>query len=368
MLYIGLMSGTSADGIDGALVDLADNGFQILATHSQDYSPGIQDAIEDAIRRYRDIDAEKIRHLHEALGADFARAGAALAERAAPGETIAAIGSHGQTVYHGPDDSPPRSVQLGDAQIIADRSGIPTVADFRHADLAAGGQGAPLAPAFHNAMFRATGVDRVIVNIGGIANITRLPGRRDAPVLGFDTGPGNTVMDQWCRLQTGQAYDRDGAWARSGRVPEALVEALLADPWFDLAPPKSTGREYFHLDWMKRRYPDWQTLPAADVQAALLETTARSICRAAWPHGSGAGELYVCGGGARNPALMARLTALAPGVVSSTETLGVAPEWVEACAFAWLAYRRLHERPGNLPSVTGARRAVLLGRIHQPAD
>lgn len=367
MLYIGLMSGTSADGIDAALVDLTDSGFRILATRSIHYSSGIRETIESVIRLYPDVDRERIRELDEALGGDFARAGAELARETEPDESITAIGSHGQTVYHGPGDVPPVTVQLANPQIIADRTGLATVADFRRNDLAAGGQGAPLAPAFHKAMFRDAGVDRLIVNIGGIANLTSLPARRDRPVLGFDTGPGNTLMDQWCRLHTGQEYDDGGRWAARGQADERFVQALLDDPYFGLAPPKSTGREYFHLAWIKERFPGWRDADPADIQAGLLEVTARSIARAAAEVGDrGATELYVCGGGARNEILMSRLKDLVAGSVATTDVLGLPPEWVEACAFAWLAHRRIHERPGNLPSVTGADREVLLGEIYTP--
>jgi len=368
MLYIGLMSGTSADGIDGVLVDLTDNGFRIHAARSLDYSPGIRETIESVIRLYPGVNETEYAELHRALGMDFARAAAALAGEAGPEESVFAIGSHGQTVYHGPGDDPPRSVQLGDPQVIADRTRLTTVADFRSNDLRAGGQGAPLAPAFHNAMFRDFDGDRLVVNIGGIANITCLPAGRDHPVLGFDTGPGNTLMDQWCRLQTGKAYDAEGEWASQGRTDEHFVQALLADPYFAAPPPKSTGRECFHLDWMKARFPDWRDARPVDVQAGLLEVTARSIAQAAATCSEGHQELYVCGGGARNTALMKRLEEITGGRVTTTGALGLPPEWVEACAFAWLAHRRLHERPGNLPSVTGASREVLLGEVYTPTE
>lgn len=366
MLYIGLMSGTSADGIDGALVDLTDHGFRILATRSVDYSPGIQEAIESVIRLYPDVSDEEIHQLDKALGEDFARVAADLAGEADTDQAIAAIGSHGQTVYHGPGEDPPRSLQLADPELIVTRTGLTVVADFRSNDLRAGGQGAPLAPAFHNAMFRDADANRIVVNIGGIANLTSLPAQRDKPVLGFDTGPGNTLMDQWCRLHTGRAFDAGGQWAAQGRVHEVLVAALLSDPYFAAAAPKSTGREYFHLDWVKERYPAWREVPAADLQASLLEVTARSIARAATGAGGDDAEIYICGGGARNDALMARLDALVRGGIATTDALGLPAEWVEACAFAWLAHRRIHERPGNLPSVTGASREVLLGEIYVP--
>lgn len=368
MLYIGLMSGTSADGMDGALVDVTDNGFRLLATRSRHHSPAVKSSIESIIRLYPHVENQEIVWLDETLGTDFAGLAAELIEAAGPETELTAIGSHGQTIYHGPYDHPPVTVQLGNPQRIADLTGVTTVGDFRTNDLRAGGQGAPLAPGFHNAMFRRNGANRMVVNVGGIANVTSLPADPAAPVLGFDTGPGNTLMDQWCRAHTGNPYDAGGQWASGGRSPERFVAALLADPYFAAPPPKSTGREYFHLDWMKRRYPAWQDEEPADIQAGLLEVTARSIVQAIdFVRGADACETYICGGGARNTALMARLAELSGGPLATTEALGLSPEWVEACAFAWLAHRRVNGRPGNLPSVTGASKEVLLGEIHAPA-
>lgn len=367
MLYIGLMSGTSADGIDGALLEITDSDFRILATHSGAFSPGIQAAIESVVRDYPDVDRNELNRLDAALGADFARVAEALRRQAGPGAVIQAIGSHGQTVYHGPGDEPPVSIQIADPQTIADRTGLTTVGQFRLNDMRAGGQGAPLAPAFHDAMFRDAGAERLVANIGGIANITVLPAEPGAPVLGFDTGPGNTLMDGWCRASTGRAFDDAGEWAATGQADEAFVEALLADPYFALPAPKSTGREYFHLDWMKARWPAWREADPADIQAGLLEVSVRSICEAAARASAGGPcEMFVCGGGAYNAALMQRLVGRAPGRVATTAALGLPPEWVEACAFAWLAHRRLRELPGNLPSVTGAAREVMLGDVFTP--
>jgi len=374
VLYIGLMSGTSADGIDGVLVDLTDDpGSQrpnILATCSVDYSPGIKEEIEAAIRLYPDLEAGALRRLDDSLAEDFARAAQCLVhDSGVEPARVAAIGSHGQTVYHGPGDDPPVSVQLGSPARIAALTGLTTVGDFRANDLRAGGQGAPLAPAFHNAVFRRPGTDRIIMNIGGIANLTGLPAEPSTPVVGFDSGPGNTLMDRWCHEHTGDRFDLYGRWAASGNVCAPLAKALLADPYFAMSPPKSTGREYFNLPWLKRRYPGWADEKAADVQATLLEVTARSIASAAGTalDGGGPFEMYVCGGGARNTALMDRLEALIEGSLSTTGALGVPPERVEGCAFAWLAHRRIHSLPGNLPSVTGACGEVLLGEIFRPS-
>ena len=367
MLYIGLMSGTSADGIDAVLVELSDREFRIIATPSTTYSPGIKQAIESTVAAYPNVEDRELRRLDRDLGNDFARAATELIHKAGPDRPIVAIGSHGQTVYHGPADQPPATVQLGSPQLIADRTGLTTVGDFRANDLRAGGQGAPLAPAFHNAMFRCSAIDRLVINIGGIANLTCLPANPARPVLGFDTGPGNTLMDQWCRLHTGAPYDDEGRWASRGRVDPLFVSALMDDPYFAAPAPKSTGREYFHLEWMRRRYPGWRGCEPVDVQAGLLEVTARSIAQAATAvRGENDCEAYVCGGGARNAALMNRLRSLLGAEVMTTEALGLPPEWVEACAFAWLAHRRISERPGNLPSVTGADKQVLLGEIFRP--
>lgn len=367
MLYIGLISGTSADGIDGALVDIGDEHFELLAARCRGFAPGLKDSIESVISRYPGVDAAELEQLDEALGADFAAAALELVEAAGPRAEIRAVGSHGQTVYHGPGDDPPVTIQLGNPRTIARMTGLTTVGDFRSNDLRAGGQGAPLAPAFHNTMFRNTEVDRFVVNIGGIANLTRLPADPAAPVLGFDSGPGNTLMDRWCLEHTGAAYDEDGWWAAAGRVNESFVHALLTDPYLSAPAPKSTGREYFHLDWVKKRYPGWRTEEPVDIQAGLLEVTARSIVQATEQTcGGQSHEIYVCGGGAWNAALMGRLASLSGGTVQTTDALGLSPDCIEACAFAWLAHRRIHDQPGNLPSVTGAKKEVLLGEVCTP--
>jgi len=367
MLYIGLMSGTSADSIDGVLVDVSDSGFRVLETRCGGFSRGVKEQIEAVIRDYPQVDRERLRQLDEALAGDFARVALELARHRETPEPVFAIGSHGQTIYHGPGDDPPVTVQLGSPRRIADLTRITTVGDFRSNDLRHGGQGAPLAPGFHNAMFRDREADRAIINIGGIANVTLLPADHRKAVLGFDTGPGNTLMDRWCALKTGRTYDDRGEWAESGRAADALVDVLLGDSYFMRPPPKSTGREYFHLDWMRERYPQVDELAAEDVQAALLELTARSIIEALdRVHGSLSLEIYLCGGGARNRALRRRLSSLDRAPVEDTSKLGLPPQWVEACAFAWLAHRRIHERPGNLPSVTGASSEVLLGDIYTP--
>jgi anhydro-N-acetylmuramic acid kinase len=277
---------------------------------------------------------------------------------------VAAIGSHGQTLRHGPTGPHPFTMQLGDASVIAERTGVRTVADFRRRDVAAGGQGAPLVPAFHAAMFGGSGEDRAVLNLGGIANITLLPGA--GPISGFDTGPGNGLMDAWVLHHHGERYDRGGALAARGAVDEALLRRLLDEPWLSLPPPKSTGRDLFHHGWLQSRLGG-EERAVADVQATLCEFTACTVMqalRAALPN---CRRLLVCGGGVHNPALRAALAAQWPGlVIESTAAHGLDPDFVEALAFAWLARETLAGRPGNLPAVTGARGLRVLGAIHAP--
>ena len=292
----------------------------------------------------------------------FADAALALLQDAGvPRGRVRAIGSHGQTIRHRPQADPPFTWQLGDGNVIAERSGIDTVADFRRRDVAAGGQGAPLMPAFHAALLGSPQEDRAVLNLGGIANFTLLP--VGGEVRGFDTGPANALMDAWCERHTGRAYDADGAFAASGQVDAALLARLLADPWFALPPPKSTGREHFHLDWLQARMGE-TVLPPADVQATLLDLTARTVADALQMTQPDTRRVLVCGGGVRNAVLMARLAAYLPqAIVESTAMHGLEPDYVEAMGFAWLARETLAGRPGNLPAVTGASGRRILGTV-----
>jgi anhydro-N-acetylmuramic acid kinase len=275
---------------------------------------------------------------------------------------VRAIGSHGQTLRHRPGGTHPFTLQLGDPSVLAERCGIDVVADFRRADVAAGGQGAPLLPAVHAMLLGTPGQTRVVLNLGGIANITVLGA--DGSVRGFDTGPANGLLDAWCQRHRGQPFDRDGAFATSGAPDPQLLQALLADGYFNLPPPKSTGREHFHLAWLDA-HPRVAALAPADVQASLLALTVRSIAEAIERHAGDAGEVLVCGGGVHNPLLMRRLAErLAPRSLRSTADFGVDPDYLEAIAFAWLARQRLLGLPGNLPAVTGARGPRLLGAIY----
>ncbi|MAF08704.1 MAG: anhydro-N-acetylmuramic acid kinase [Acidiferrobacteraceae bacterium] len=356
--FIGLMSGTSADAVDGVAVSFDNGAVNIQATQSDPISPSLRERITDIMRGRDDhLDAQA------ALDVDLSHAFADCAEKliARLDALPQAIGCHGQTVRHRPEKG--FTVQLGSGAFIATRTGVPTVTDFRSADIALGGQGAPLVPAFHQDLFGSDEEDRAIVNIGGIANVTLLP--KDASVSGFDTGPGNTLLDYWYREHHEGDWDTDGAWSLTGKVDQALLKKLLSDKYFSQPAPKSTGLEYFSHEWLKGRLSGNEH--PQDVQAMLRELTAATIADAITNRLAHARTVYLCGGGAQNKALKDAIRALLPNTdVTSTARLGIEPQWVEACAFAWLARQRLEGRPGNLPSVTGASRATVLGTLHQP--
>jgi anhydro-N-acetylmuramic acid kinase len=357
-LYVGLMSGTSLDGIDAALVDLRSRPH-LLGAAFVPYPKALRDELLG-------LNEPSVDDLHRAslAGVRLSRLYAVAVARVlrkcdAPARLVRAIGCHGQTVRHLPAAG--YTVQLGSAAWLAERTGIPVVADFRSADIAAGGQGAPLVPAFHAAVFRNSRVHRVIVNLGGIANLTDLP--RAGPVTGFDTGPGNVLLDAWTAEKSGSNFDRGGAMASRGRPIEGLLKRMLGDPYFRRSPPKSTGRDRFNLAWLRRfgvaRHD------AEDVQSTLAELTARSIGGAVTRYCPGASEVYLCGGGVHNRDLVVRIARSLPGIaVASTARLGVHPDWVEAMAFAWLAQRRLRGKVGNIREVTGARTGRVLGAVH----
>jgi anhydro-N-acetylmuramic acid kinase len=368
MYFIGLMSGTSADAVDAALVDIPSIGTLTLrASHRQSIPDDVRQMLQE-LACNATVTLDQLGELHVLVGRLFAQAAQTLLIRSGmrTGE-VRAIGSHGQTVWHKPTGERPFSLQLGDPSLIAELTGITTVADFRARDIAAGGQGAPLAPAFHAAQFRSDSVDRVILNIGGIANITTIPMDPSRSVIGFDTGPGNTLLDQWIYRHQTKAYDQDGRWALTGQVNKTLLARLLVDDYFAAAPPKSTGRERFNLDWLQRHMDALdEPLPPEDVQATLVALSARSIACALQEHMPSDHELFICGGGAHNKALMTALEmALGGDSIPTTEVLGISPDWVEAAAFAWLAQQTIAEKPGNLPSVTGARHPVVLGGIYK---
>lgn len=364
-LYLGLMSGTSADGIDAALVRFGagDRRCELVAALTHPWEPQLRDELV-ALGQGGDVGSlDQLGRLDAEVGLAFAAAAERLiAQSGVARGDIRAIGSHGQTVRHRPLATPAFTWQLGDAHRIAEHTGITTVADFRRRDVAAGGHGAPLMPAFHLAMLGAAGEDRAVLNLGGIGNLTLIP--RDGQVRGFDTGPANALLDAWCERHLGTPFDADGAFAASGRVSAPLLARLLDDAWFALPPPKSTGREQFHLEWVGLQLGEPPLAPA-DVQATLLELTAATVADALLRHQPHTRRVLVCGGGVRNPVLLARLAARLPGiVVESSAVHGLDPDYMEAMGFAWLAAEALAGRPANLPSVSGARGPRILGAIH----
>jgi len=365
--FIGLMSGTSLDGLDAALIDFSADRPRLIATHSAPLSVKLREQLlalctpgNDEIQRMGVADHQ--------LGKLFAQAcQQLLAETGITAAQVSAIGSHGQTIRHIPEGDAPFTIQIGDPNVIAQQTGITTVADFRRRDMAAGGQGAPLAPGFHAAMFRSITSDRALVNIGGMANLTLLPAETASSVCGFDTGPGNVLLDCWCQKHQQQSFDKGGQWARTGSIDIALLKQMLTTPYFKAAPPKSTGRELFNQHWLNQQLKQTgREISAVDVAATLTELTAQTICtdlERYFPHCQ---ELYICGGGAHNDFLMARIDTLTGSdtKVNSTSTLGIAPDWIEAAAFAWLAKQTLAHQPANLPSVTGANSACILGGVY----
>ncbi|WP_454256920.1 anhydro-N-acetylmuramic acid kinase [Pseudoxanthomonas mexicana] len=365
-LYLGLMSGTSADGIDAALVRFEGEGralrCQLMHGRTFAWDEATRTRLVALGQGADTVSLDALGALDATVALAFADAALSLLQDAGvPRGRVRAIGSHGQTIRHRPQADPPFTWQLGDGNVIAERSGIDTVADFRRRDVAAGGQGAPLMPAFHAALLGSPQEDRAVLNLGGIANFTLLP--VGGEVRGFDTGPANALMDAWCERHTGRAYDADGAFAASGQVDAALLARLLADPWFALPPPKSTGREHFHLDWLQARMGE-TVLPPADVQATLLDLSARTVADALQMTQPDTRRVLVCGGGVRNAVLMARLAAYLPqAIVESTAMHGLEPDYVEAMGFAWLARETLAGRPGNLPAVTGASGRRILGTV-----
>ncbi|MFT4615709.1 MAG: anhydro-N-acetylmuramic acid kinase [Bacteroidia bacterium] len=362
------MSGTSIDGIDAALIDCSTNPPQLLCTHEHPINQDTREAVA-AISQPGDNEIERMGVLDRQLGTCFADAARALLSKAEVATTaVRAIGSHGQTIRHRPPSAGTHransfTLQIGDPTTIAELTGITTVADFRRRDIAAGGEGAPLAPAFHQAYFAADGINRAIVNIGGIANISVLQGKR--LLMGFDSGPGNTLMDHWIKQNLGAPFDRDGEWAAGGTPCEESLQVLLSEPYFNKSGPRSTGKELFNSQWLASKLPAVESLKPQNLQATLLELTARSIALGIKNCSIEMQEVYLCGGGAHNQTLLKRLAAeLAPASVGSTLALGLHPDWVEAVTFAWLAQQTLAGLPGNAPAVTGASGERVLGAIY----
>jgi anhydro-N-acetylmuramic acid kinase len=360
--FIGLMSGTSVDGVDAVLADFGAPSLRTIAAAHVAFPDSLRREL-NALQRSGPDEIHRAALAANALMDCCAEAVDAVCGQAGlAARSIAAIGVHGQTVRHRPDLG--YTAQLANPARLAEITGITVVADFRSRDVAAGGQGAPLVPALHAALFAAADRHRVVVNLGGIANVTDLP--PGGTVRGFDTGPGNTLLDAWCERHTGQPFDRDGTWGATGAVIAELLRALKADPYFALAPPKSTGRDRFHLEWLERHIALLQAQPRpVDVQRTLLALTAETIAEAIAAHCGDAREILACGGGANNPALMRELeAALGKLRLVKTSTLGVPVNQVEALAFAWLARETLARRAGNLPEVTGARGPRVLGAVY----
>jgi anhydro-N-acetylmuramic acid kinase len=365
--YVGASSGTSVDGLDIAIVEVTVESVQIVSGRTVPFAPSLR-------RQLLSLGAAEVDDI-DSLGATDALLGrfignsinTCLASNGIDSASIRAIGSHGQTVRHRSRADPPFTIQIGDPNLIAELTGITTVADFRRRDIAAGGEGAPLVPLFHNALF-GSGSDepRSVLNIGGMANITSLPTSPTTPIEGFDTGPGNTLLDAWARANVGQPFDRDGEWSTKGNLIEPLLDAFMRDPYFAQSPPKSTGREAFSLDWLHRHLSCLAAPPKAeDVQSTLAELTARSIADGLNRWGHASGLLIVAGGGRLNRELMSRIQRLLPNHrVQPSDQLGVNGDWLEAAAFAWLAHRTLEGLAGNAPAVTGARAARVLGAIY----
>jgi anhydro-N-acetylmuramic acid kinase len=358
-LYIGLMSGTSLDGVDAVLADFSRRLPRVRGDAHVAFPPALRRQLLSLNSAGRN-EIERVALAGNALARAYAAAVRKLLSSTRTGaKAIRAIGCHGQTIRHRPELG--FTTQIGNASLLAELTGIRVVADFRSRDVAAGGQGAPLAPALHAAVFASRSEDRAVLNLGGIANLTLL--RRGRRTLGFDSGPGNCLLDLWAGRHLGTPYDRNGRWAAGGRVQERLLERLLREPYFRARPPKSTGRDLFNELWLRRRMKG--KAPPRDVQATLLELTARSVGGALHRHGKGVKRVITCGGGVNNRALMQRLAALvAPATLESSAKHGVDPQHVEAVAFAWLAMRALDGAPGNLPAVTGARGPRVLGAVY----
>jgi anhydro-N-acetylmuramic acid kinase len=369
--YMGLMSGTSLDGIDVVITQFGTTKpFSLLASHTYPMPETIkQQLLTLSQQRHNGSELNLYAELDVRLGRLFASAcQRLLQDHKLQPEDIIAIGSHGQTLRHYPDSDYPTSLQIGDPNIISQQTGITTVADFRRRDMAAGGQGAPLVPPFHKAMFASQSVNRVILNIGGIANITFLPAQSEQ-VYGFDTGPGNGLLDDWCLHHFDRAYDQNGELASQGKVCTVFLQQMLKDPFFILSPPKSTGREYFSYNWVVQQLDQFRNqfqnkVSAIDVLSSLTELTARSIAQQIRKLTPYVDEVLVCGGGMQNTWLIDRIGKhLAGPRISSTEAYHLHPDWVEASAFAWLAQQTINGLSGNLPNVTGAEEAIVLGGI-----
>jgi len=359
-LYIGLMSGTSADGVDAALVEIRNDKIALISACKTPYPESLRNSVLQ-LNTTPQISLAELCALESAVTDSFVDATKTLIKQASvSAENVIAIGSHGQTVFHSPKTNPATTLQLGNCSQLATAAGIDTIGDFRHADMAVGGQGAPLMPAVHQATFADLNKDitKFIVNLGGIANITRL--HKSEEIIGFDTGPANTLMDAWINRHRRLSFDENGNWARTGNVNQTLLNKLLADDYFKLDSPKSTGPDYFNLQWLDTNLN--KDIDEPSVQATLAELTAVSVADQIVKHSKGKIEVVLCGGGAYNKHLVSRLKHHLPdSTLKRCDEYGIDPDYFEAMGFAWFAYRYKRRLTGNIPSVTGARRAVVLG-------
>lgn len=367
--YIGLMSGTSMDGIDAALVSFgaSDPVITLIDTASIEIPATLKSTL-NLLCHGENIALRLLGETDTQMGHLFAEAVLTLLQKTNINSAkIIAIGSHGQTIYHHPSGENPFTLQIGDPNIIAAKTKITTVADFRRKDIALSGQGAPLVPAFHDYLWQSRKTDQWVVNIGGIANVTYLPANKEKSVIGFDTGPGNTLLDSWHKKHRQLPCDINGEWARSGKLNTALLQILLSDPYFEKSFPKSTGREYFNLNWLSQKIfsiTEFSTIKPEDIQNTLTELTARTIADAVFSKREDK-KLWLCGGGTFNVFLVERLRANLPNIdIQSTREIGIDPQWMEAAAFAWLAKQTMEKKSGNLPSVTGANHRDILGGIY----
>ncbi len=362
--YIGLMSGTSLDGVDAVLVGFDQQSPTLISSYVHPIEPNLRETLLETIHPDWKGSLADVGTLNHRLGKLFADAACSLIKHKNIDKTsISAIGSHGQTLWHQPQGKHPFSLQLGDASIIAEQTGITTIADFRSRDIAAGGQGAPLVPAFHKKLFTHANKNRVILNVGGISNITILPPKTSTLMAsGYDTGPGNGLLDAWIAKHQNASYDKNGKWAKSGVINEKILIRLLKEPYFSLTSPKSTGKELFNLSWLEIMIGDQlHKEKPENIQATLTEFSACSIS----DNVTDCDELYICGGGAHNDFLIERLKHHLPTTkIDTTAKLGIDPDWMEAIAFAWLAKQAHENKTGNLPSVTGANGKRILGSIY----
>jgi len=363
--YVGLMSGTSIDAVDAVLAQIDEQEIKVVASHTHSIPITIKQAIFDLCQPGEN-EIDRMGELDHQLGNLFAEATNKLLEQSGfHSKQIKAIGSHGQTIRHRPDTNHPFTLQIANPALICQLTNISTIADFRRADMAAGGQGAPLVPAFHDALFSHETKDRVVLNIGGMANISILPADENIAVSGFDTGPGNVLLNAWINEHKQQSYDENGTWSSSFTYDKNLLKHLLSHPYFKKHPPKSTGREAFDFSWIKQVLGELQeTIKPGIVQSTLCELTARSITDAIKNYAPNTGEIVVCGGGAHNRDLIARIEKQSKIAVKMTDDIGIHADYVEATAFAWFARQTLHMEPANLPSVTGAKHPVILGAIY----